>query len=72
MRNVINLALIYEKPSGHMTSKLRRCDVATSHRRQYDVMCLLGICPRPIILNLAPPQYSKPSYAYVDVFFIVS
>ena len=58
-----------------MTSKRRRCDVVTSHRRQNDVMCLLGICPPPPsppppnILNLAPPppppQYSKPSYAYV-------
>ena len=37
-----------------MTSKFRRCDVVTSHRRRYDVMCLLGICP-PL-----PPQYSKP------------
>ena len=36
-----------------MTSKGRRCDVITSHRRRYDVMYLLGICP-------PPPQYSKP------------
>ena len=43
-----------------MTSKWRRCDVITSHRRHYDVMCLLGIwppCPPPPpqILTLAPP-----------------
>ena len=37
-----------------MTSKWRRCDVVTSHRRHYDVMCLLGIWP-PL-----DPQYSKP------------
>ena len=37
-----------------MTSKGRRCDVVTSHRRHYDVMCLLGIGPP------WPPQYSKP------------
>ena len=45
-----------------MTSMRRnnRCDVVTSHRRRYDVMCLLGIRPPP-----CPPQYSKPSYAYV-------
>ena len=51
-----------------MTSKWRRCDVVTSHRRHYDVMFLLGIWPPlgppPNILNLGPPQYSKPSYAY--------
>ena len=56
-----------------MTSKLRRCDVVMSHRRQYVVMCLLGIWPPwpPNILNFTPPtttppppQYSKPSYAY--------
>ena len=39
-----------------MTSKWRRCDVVTSHRRHYDVMCLLGIWP-PLA---PPPQYSKP------------
>ena len=39
-----------------MTSKWRRCDVVTSHRRRYNVVCLLGIWP-----ILAPhPQYSKP------------
>ena len=56
-----------------MTWKRRRCDVVTSHRHRYDVMCLLGICPPPPpniytvpshnIQTLAP-QYSKPSYAY--------
>ena len=46
-----------------MTSIWRRCDVITSHRRRYDVMCLLGICPPhcpppppPNILNLSPPN----------------
>ena len=32
---------------------------STSHRRRYDVMCLLGI-----YLPLGPHQYSKPCYAY--------
>ena len=38
-----------------MTSKWRRCDVVTSHRRPYDVMCLLEIWP-PNILNLPTPM----------------
>ena len=51
-----------------MTSNWRRCDVVTSHRRRYDVMCLLRIWP-PLpppakYSNPWPPQYSKPSYAY--------
>ena len=29
-------------PSRHMTSKRRRCDVTTSHRRHVDVVCPLG------------------------------
>ena len=29
-------------PSRHMTSKRRRCDVMTSHRRHFDVVCPLG------------------------------
>ena len=29
-------------PSRHMTSYGRRCDVITSHRRHFDVMCPLG------------------------------
>ena len=41
-----------------MSSKWRRCDVTTSHRRQYVIMCLLGIWPPlpppPNILNLPP------------------
>ena len=47
-----------------MTSKWRRCDVVTLHRRQYDVMCLMGICPPPppppppppTVLNLPTPM----------------
>ena len=37
----------------------------TSHRRHYDVMCLLGICPPfpppppPNILNLPTPMFNK-------------
>ena len=29
-------------PSRHMASYYRRCDVTTSHRRHFDVMCPLG------------------------------
>ena len=29
-------------PSRHMKSKRRRCDVTTSHRRHFDVVCPLG------------------------------
>ena len=29
-------------PSRHMTSKGRQCDITTSHRRHFDVMCPLG------------------------------
>ena len=51
-----------------MTSKRRRCDVVMSHRRRYNVMCLLGISPFPLgppkYSKPWPPQYSKPSYAY--------
>ena len=39
-----------------------------SHRRRYDVTCLLGIrppLPPPQYFKPWPPQYSKPSYAYV-------
>ena len=57
-----------------MTLKWRRCDVVTSLRRRYDVMCLLWIWapfpPTPLnILNRPPPQYSKPSYANDVSFF---
>ena len=41
-----------------MMSKWRWCDVVRSHRRHYDVMCMLGIWPPlgpPNILNLGPP-----------------
>ena len=67
MRNVI----IWYRFIKNLVGTWRRCDVITSHRRQYDVMCLLGICPPPLgppnILNLGP-QYSKPSYAYAQGF----
>ena len=39
-----------------------------SHRHRDNIMCLLGIWS-PLgphnILNLGPPKYSKPSYAFV-------
>ena len=51
-------------------TSLRRIDVVTSHRRRYDVMCLVGICPPPPPpppnSKPWPPQYSQPSYAYGD------
>ena len=31
-----------QSPSRHMMSLRHRCDVTTSHRRHFDVMCLLG------------------------------
>ena len=56
-----NVALIYLKPIGHMTSMrrwawtlLRRIDVSTTS-------CACWESPPP-----PPPQYSKPSYAYVN------
>ena len=62
MRNVIIWHWFIKDLVGtHTTSKWCRCDVVTSHRRHYDVMCLLGILPPlppsppPNILNLAPP-----------------
>ena len=57
-----------------MTSKWRRCDVVTSHRRHFDVICLLGIWPplAPQYSKPWPPQYSKPSYAYGTFFHMVT
>ena len=41
-------------PSRHMTSYLRRCDVTTSHRRHFDVMC-------PLVFNQSvPDNYISP------------
>ena len=40
-------------PSMHMTSKQRRCDVMTSHRRWYDVvsrLCACWVAPRKIAI----------------------
>ena len=45
-----------------MTSKWRRCDVVTSHRRHYDVMCLPPPLGPPNILNLPTPMYNGAKY----------
>ena len=43
-------------------TSLRRIDVVTSHRRRYDVMCLLGIWPPPPLAPPpAPPKILKPA-----------
>ena len=47
-----------------MTSMRRRYVASTSLRRHVPAGSLRPLAP-PNILNLAPPQYSKPSYAYV-------
>ena len=63
MRNVI----IWHWFMKSLVGTWRRNDV-TSHRRQYDVMGLLGICP-PLAPQYSkpypPPQYSKTFYANV-------
>ena len=56
-----------------MTSKWRRNDVDATSLRRIDVVTTSCACwefaPPPTLppntLNLVPPQYSKPSYAYV-------
>ena len=62
MRNVIIWHLFIKNLVGTRhrydvdATSLHRIDVVTSHRRRYDVMCLLGVSPPPPqILNLAPP-----------------
>ena len=76
MRNVIIWRWFIKNLMGtwRRNAKWRRCDVVTSHWRQYYAMCLLGNWPplAPNILNLAPPPYAKPSYAYATVFNTVS
>ena len=48
-----------------MTSMRRRYVASTSLRRHVPAENLAPLGP-PNILNLPPPQYSKPSYAYVN------